>query len=163
MMCYFKNTNTIMTEQISVMDIEQDDKTTWYNNTTKELEEKETINLENYVPIPENSVANFDYGEIQKIDEENLSQFDDIMLLKVLITRGGAKFNPILKLGSERLLRQLNCERLNPNRQHKPFQRFSNGGRGRGRGKSFFRGRGKYTDNEFKKDNNTQYTMSASN
>lgn len=66
------------------------------------------------VVVEKKSIADFDRADIIKLDNERTKDMSVINLLKILIVRGENEDNPnpALKMGTVKLLRQLNCEVL---------------------------------------------------
>lgn len=56
------------------------------------------------------SIIEFDHDAIRKLDIGTIKLTDNMTLLKILIVRGKDEHNPSLWAGTQRLLRQLNCE-----------------------------------------------------
>ena len=100
------------------------------------------------------SVADFDRDTVRELESKNVSELNIDDLLKILIVRGEDQKNPVVSGGCERLLKQINRERVGR-------------GRGRGRGGRFrrqeefnqrrrYRGRfGRKFNNEESSDNSS--------
>lgn len=73
--------------------------------------------------LPPDSIANFDRKEVDEYETKVASDLKIDQLLKLLIRRGEQQLNPALAKGSEKLLRQLNCEHIHPPRPKRPFER----------------------------------------
>lgn len=63
------------------------------------------------------SVLDFDRTTVQGFETRNVSSLSNDDLLMVLIRRGEEQKNPVISGGCERLLRQINRERITPHRQ----------------------------------------------
>ena len=61
---------------------------------------------------PTKSCTDFDRNEINKLGEKHVCDLTTEELIKVLICRGEADKNPVVSGGSERLLKQINRERI---------------------------------------------------
>jgi hypothetical protein len=73
--------------------------------------------------LPPDSIANFDRKEVDEYETKVASELKIDQLLKLLIRRGEQQLNPALAKGSEKLLRQLNCEYIHPPRPKRVFER----------------------------------------
>lgn len=62
------------------------------------------------------SVLDFDRTTVQGYEARSVSDLSNDELLMVLIRRGEAQKNPVISGGCERLLRQINRERITPHR-----------------------------------------------
>ena len=86
------------------------------------------------------SVLDFDHPTVQTFETRTVSSLSNDELFMVLIRRGEEQKNPVISGGCERLLRQINRERITP----PPSQRSRSGpntGTGGGAPGSHFRGR----------------------
>lgn len=72
------------------------------------------------------SVLDFDRQEAAKLESSKASDLTNDQLLMILVTRGEAQKNPVISSGCERVLRQINRERLpfNPRRRPQPPGQF---------------------------------------
>ena len=78
-------------------------------DTVREQEEDVVHNT-----IPTDSVANIDFDEVAAFENKVAKELNIDQMVKVLIRRGHVEFNPALKTGCQKLLRQLHCEPIHP-------------------------------------------------
>lgn len=103
------------------------------------------------------SITDFDHDEIRKIDTGIVKNINTMTLLKILIVRGKDNYNPALWAGTQRLLKNLNCE-VERKPDNFPERMQSQPYRGRYQNRGGFSGRGQgMRDSQMNGDRAPQY------